>query len=240
MQPTMRKLFISNDKKSIFGLSGPVSLAQRFSYILEKRAFHDPVQHVNEQPKPKNAPELMAAIQRAFREPLKDDFKMAQAAAPFIGSTAAAEGVISHSIVATVVGDNPCLLGFDQQCNCEEYSLELPFVTIGSCPHIADSFLAFLRRAFWDWEHPNVREGVLAAAWTIYQAIATNPGGVAGPIDIATLEKADGKNWSARMFTDQETQETYDFIESAEGNIKEFKEGFLHPPEEDKQIPEKD
>jgi 20S proteasome alpha/beta subunit len=63
------------------------------------------------------------------------------------------------------------------------------FVSMGSGQIIADSYLAFMRDAFWKDGMPNLKEGVFAAAWVMRQSIRVAPGFIDEPIDIAVLQK---------------------------------------------------
>ncbi|HEY3520523.1 MAG TPA: hypothetical protein VGK80_05715, partial [Rhodanobacteraceae bacterium] len=56
---------------------------------------------------------------------------------------------------------------------------------------IADPFLALLKRLLWPNSEPTLAEGRLAAVWAIDHVRRTNPGGVGGPIQLATLTNAD-------------------------------------------------
>lgn len=62
------------------------------------------------------------------------------------------------------------------------------FVSMGSGQLIADSYLAFMREAFWRDGMPNLKEGMFAAAWVMRQSIKVAPGFIDEPIDIAVLQ----------------------------------------------------
>jgi len=65
---------------------------------------------------------------------------------------------------------------------------EGPIVALGSGKMSADPFLRFLTDVFCGGVQPKVRDAVFLAAWTVQHAIDTTPGGVAGPIRVATFE----------------------------------------------------
>ncbi len=67
------------------------------------------------------------------------------------------------------------------------------YASMGSGQGIADPFLGFIRKTFWQGGMPNLAEGIFAAAWTLKHTIDLNPGGVNGPIHLATLTWVDGK-----------------------------------------------
>lgn len=62
------------------------------------------------------------------------------------------------------------------------------FTSMGSGRPIADSYLAFMRDAFWRDGMPLLTHGIFAAAWVMRQSIRVSPGFIAGPIDIAVLQ----------------------------------------------------
>ncbi|SRR6266849_1511649 len=103
------------------------------------------------------------------------------------------QSALCKSLLAIPLRDGVRLVQFDFSGAPEEATRELPFVALGSGQPIADPFLAFLKRILWKEREPSVSEGRFAAAWTIDHAIHTNPGGVAGPLQMATLTKVGGK-----------------------------------------------
>lgn len=92
------------------------------------------------------------------------------------------------SLVAIPIAQTPELFQFDINGAPERCNDGLPFVALGSGQLIADPFLAFLRRLLWSHRVPTLSEGRLAAVWTIDHVRRTNPGGVGGDIQLATLE----------------------------------------------------
>ncbi len=93
------------------------------------------------------------------------------------------------------------------------------FNSIGSGKVLADPFLLFLVKVFCQDGPPDVRRGVFLAAWAIEHVIQTNAGGVAGPICVATLERAPEGGFVARELGESEVddhlrvmEETYDYL----------------------------
>jgi 20S proteasome alpha/beta subunit len=103
------------------------------------------------------------------------------------------QSALCKSLLAIPLRDGVRLVQFDFSGAPEEATRELPFVALGSGQPIADPFLAFLKRILWKEREPSVSEGRFAAAWTIDHVIHTNPGGVAGPLQMATLAMQNGK-----------------------------------------------
>ena len=94
---------------------------------------------------------------------------------------------LCRSLVAIPVDKRPCLFQFDFNGAPERASPQLPIISVGSGQSIADPFLAFLRRVLWKDTEPTVAEGRLGAVWAIDHVCRTNPGGVGGNIQLATL-----------------------------------------------------
>lgn len=95
---------------------------------------------------------------------------------------------------------------------------------LGSGKLSADPFLRFLVDVFCQGGPPNVREGVFLAAWAIEHVIRTNPGGVAGPIRIATLERTDVGALLARELPDTEIEEHRQAIDSASISLRAWRD----------------
>jgi len=97
------------------------------------------------------------------------------------------------------------------------------FVSLGSGQNIADPFLAFIKNIFWKNEMPTRSEGIFATTWTIQHAIDVNPGGIKGPIKIATLELDKKGNAIARNLEEDQMAEHYERIEEINTYLKNFK-----------------
>jgi hypothetical protein len=75
---------------------------------------------------------------------------------------------------------------------------------------------------FWEQTTPSLNEGTFVAAWTLQHAIETAPGGIAGPINIATLQMVKGQA-SAKLLPESELKEHYEAIGAAEDRLREFR-----------------
>lgn len=89
------------------------------------------------------------------------------------------------------------------------------YVALGSGKLSADPFLRFLVDIFCRSGQPNVREAIFLATWSVQHVIDTNPGGVAGPIRIAVMEKDHGGSFVARDLPDTDMEESKQAIDSA-------------------------
>lgn len=128
---------------------------------------------------------------------------------------------LCKSLVAMPVNHSPCLFNFDFNGAPEQATNDLPFISLGSGQRIADPFLAFLKRLLWLDTSPSLAEGRLAAVWTIDHVRLTNPGGVGGKIQLATLAvegrgRAADRQPTVTMFSEDELQEPLQQIRAAE------------------------
>lgn len=89
------------------------------------------------------------------------------------------------------------------------------YVALGSGKLSADPFLRFLVDIFCVIGPPSVSEATLLTAWAIQHVIDTNPGGVAGPIKIAIIEKNAAGTWGSRPLTDNEVDDHGQAVGSA-------------------------
>src|SRR5690348_9981488 len=105
--------------------------------------------------------------------------------------TGEASATLCKSLVAMLVNHRFHLFQFDFNGAPEMATTQLPFIALGSGQLIADPFLALLKRLLWPNSEPTLAEGRLAAVWAIDHVRRTNPGGVGGPIQLATLTNAD-------------------------------------------------
>lgn len=94
------------------------------------------------------------------------------------------------------------------------------YVSMGSGQAIADPCLGFIRQVFWSGGVPSCEDGVFAVVWTLSQAIALNPGGVNGPMQVATLTTA-AAGPVARML---ETAEIDEHIANVDGALEHLRQ----------------
>ncbi|SRR6266851_152025 len=178
LQPT-RKIEII-EKKVIAAVSGSVGLGQRFTEAVRVACAEGKLAD-------KSPVECMCVLSQQMRPHALQEIDVVRQAQAVLGQ-AAVMSLVSSSVIALPVGERSELFQFDWLCTPERATDHNPFVTIGSGQPIADPFLAFLRRIFWPDKPPSLPDGVFAVFWTLQHAIQTNPGGVAGPIQIVTLD----------------------------------------------------
>jgi hypothetical protein len=97
------------------------------------------------------------------------------------------------------------------------------YAALGSGKLSADPFLRFLVDVFCANGRPTVREGIFLATWAVQHVIDTNPGGVAGPIRVATFEAQPGAGYAARELPDEEIAEHQQAIESASQALRTWR-----------------
>lgn len=131
--------------------------------------------------------------------------------------TGDASSSLCKSLLAIPFKEKSYLFQFDYNGAPERATDELPFVALGSGQNIADPFLALLKRLLWKDSKPTLGEGRVAAAWTIDHVRLTNPGGVGGRIQLATLAPKPGNQGpTATLLSEQEIGEHMQQVRSAE------------------------
>ena len=101
------------------------------------------------------------------------------------------------------------------------------YVALGSGKLSADPFLRFLADIFCQSGQPTVREAVFFATWTVQHVIDVNPGGVAGPIRMAVVERDGTDNFGARELPETEIQDHQQAIESAAEALRDWGKNIL-------------
>jgi 20S proteasome alpha/beta subunit len=98
------------------------------------------------------------------------------------------------------------------------------YVALGSGKLSADPFLRFLVDIFCLNGPPSVREATFLTTWAIQHVIDTNPGGVAGPIRIAVMERDQNGAWNSRLLTDNEVDDRRQAVESARQSLRDWRD----------------
>lgn len=161
-------------------------------------------------------------IAEAMREVLRPAFAATNEARSAGITPAIVDEVFVKTIVAVPIKKRPQLYSFSAQAQGEAATETCPFVAIGSGQPIADPFLAYIRRVFWPDRLPSVSEGTFAAVWTVMHVIATNPGGVAGEVQVATLEVGKKGELEARLHAQEDIDEHRQNVEAAEQHLASF------------------
>jgi predicted proteasome-type protease len=228
-QPIKRKLRLLGTQ-GIAGVSGSVGIGQRFAGEVETIrnlgipcSLAAPGQQPQRKPLSQLKPhEVMGPLREILWGIIGREMDIAKMVTQTIGNPAPVHSTLSQSMVALIVGSIPCLIQFDVQGMPELATDDLPFASIGSGHIIADPFLAFIRRLFWNGQLPSVEQGIFAAVWAIQHTIETNAGGVGPPIQIVTLAKEkDGASevWRANEMPAALNEERLQYIQGLEKEI---------------------
>ena len=127
------------------------------------------------------------------------------------------------ALMAIPVGRKPILCEFSiDGFQPTLYTPEMWFCSMGSTQMITDPFLALMREIFWPTAQPTMGQAVLAVTWTLDHAIAVNPGGVNGPVQIAVLERHRSGDFRARLILEDELAEHRAWIDGAKGSLSEM------------------
>lgn len=97
------------------------------------------------------------------------------------------------------------------------------YVALGIGKLSADPFLRFLVDTFCQSGQPTVREAVFLATWAVQHVIDVNPGGVAGPIRVAVIEKDGAGGYTASELSSTEIDDTQQAIESAFDALRDWR-----------------
>lgn len=212
-QTTARKLRIIGDH-CVLGVSGPIGLSQ---------CYHDEIDTYirsrNNRTPWKTGAEARSWLQTAMWKHAGPAWERAATVGRATGQANVSDALHS-SVVALPLGDSGCLIQFTEQCNAEEASSDLPFVSIGSGQPAADPFLAYLRRVLWPDALPFLHDGTLAAVWTLDHAIQTQAGFVAEPIQVVVLKQDGAKAWKAEELSAADLGEHKEMIATLEDEMR--------------------
>lgn len=152
------------------------------------------------------------------------------------GATGATKGQYG-ALVAAPMEDEGCLIEFAvPDFQPEMKTKKLNFVAMGSGQMLAEPFVSFVARTFWQSKMPDVQSAIFGVHWALSHTIMCAPGGVGDPIAIATLTKQK-KEWRAELLSDEILGEQAQHIAAIEDVIANYKEKLLEgvdappPPE---------
>ena len=217
----------------IMGVSGQVGLAQLYCDQVGK------LWEGNKLGQGTSLPDVQRLLHKAIGQDAQPAVAGAAASVALLGNAIAAQLAITQSLVAVPVGGfkgRPELI----QCNhfgmAEAANDDLPYVAIGSGQGLADPFLVFLRRIFWQNALPKIADGVFATLWTLVHSTSVAPGGVAEPFQIAVLGGRANK-MSAKELSLEEIKEHRQHISEAEDHLKSFGENPQGIPASSPKVP---
>jgi len=114
---------------------------------------------------------------------------------------------VPELLVALPVKEQPSLVLYRRAIPIAEATEGMCFLTAGSGADLANSFLKFLERVFWQGNSPTtIGEGIFSILWTLNHVIEANAAmSVGGSPSIAVLEAAE-HGWSSRMLQREELE----------------------------------
>jgi hypothetical protein len=162
--------------------------------------------------------------------------QLAAAAVKDTAATGAPRGQYG-ALVAAPIEDDGCLIEFAvPDFQPELKTKKLNFVAMGSGQMLAEPFVSFVARTFWQSKMPDVQSAIFGVHWALAHTILCAPGGVGNPIVIATLTKQK-KGWCAELLPDELLGEQAQHMAAIEDGIAKYKEKLLEgveappPPE---------
>lgn len=221
-QPTIRqetatKLHIATEilGRIVIAVSGPISLSQ--SYCEELDAH---VRRHNNRITWKSVQEGKTELTKLFWKHAGPAWDRAGVVVRVVGQAAMNE--CNHQSAAMfALGDGPHLLQFSNQCQAEEVTQDLPFVSLGSGQLSADPFLAFIRRIFWPTGLPPLLDGKLATIWTLDEVIKHTPGGIGGNVKVTVLARDQTGEWNCSELTPEEIADHRQVLARMEEKMRE-------------------
>jgi 20S proteasome alpha/beta subunit len=176
IRQTAHKIHVVDDRVLI-GCAGLVGLGQR--YIGELREMLSGGRDFTVLPPYR----LMAHIQQRFTDATQETMQ-SLLLAKRVSNLGLLNAGLAGTIVAMKSGGDLALFSFDEICNPEGATADLPFVSVGSGQVLADPFLAHVKRVLWGNEQPSMALGSLGVIWTLQHVIGVNPGGISAPLEI--------------------------------------------------------
>lgn len=98
------------------------------------------------------------------------------------------------------------------------------YCSMGSAQAITDPFLALMREIFWVSGSPSVDDATFAVTWALDHAVAVNPGGVNGPVQIAVLERTKKSELKCRFLAEDELEMHRLSIREAKDELRTWSE----------------
>lgn len=207
------------DNKVIVGISGSVGMSQ---IELDSMKDHWLAEVV---PKSKNlAKEFISRTAFAATLPYLEFSKTLRSGQQID------QNLFTELLVVAPICKEPVLMMFDYQKSVMEADENILFLTLGSGAPMAEPFLKFIDRIFWNGKPPQtINDGVFGVLWALHHVIETNATmGVGGEPDIAILEKQEDGKWKARIWQKEELMEHQDRVVDAEETLRSYSKG-LNP-----------
>jgi 20S proteasome alpha/beta subunit len=187
----------------LFAFAGDQGQAARFRTMAE-------LQHAN-----------IAGVPHALDYGLGMSVNMIQ---QFASTGIAGNAIGTNTILAYCHGGSHHCCMFEGQLQPRLLDEHHYYAALGSGKLSADPFLRFLVDVFCPTERPTVPQAIFLATWAVQHVIDTNPGGVAGPVRMATLERDAAGTLAARSLPTDEIDEHLQAIESAATALRKWRD----------------
>lgn len=198
----------SNDKIEI--INGTLIIAATGAIGLAQRAQHEAKKFLDENALKKPAQTFASDYTRRVR----DEFGRTQVL--FHPQLGLQFGVL----MAAPLDQKPRLIEFGSMDFQPEFrDGKLFFASAGSGQLLADPFLAFVSRVLWKGKMPTVELARFGVYWVLEHTIQYAPSGVGHPIQLATLQQDEKKNWKAEMVPEASLQEIAQHVQDLESRI---------------------
>lgn len=156
------------------------------------------------------------------------------------GSTGIGNQINVNALLAFEHGGTHQLCAFEGMVQPRLLDPHHYYVALGSGKLSADPFLRFVVDIFCLNGPPSVAEATFLTAWVITHVCETNPGGVAPPINIASMERQQDGTYDSRLVPANEVDDQGQLIESARQSLRDWRDNMAPPDngdEEDANIP---
>jgi 20S proteasome alpha/beta subunit len=193
----------------LFAFAGDQGLAQRARYIVEQN------------------PPLAATVHPI----LHAAHLYAQTAQQFTLTTVNMMNVNLNTLVAFDFNNTHqcCMFGGNFQPTVLDASNF--FTALGGGKQFADPFLRFVADTFCAGGQPTVKEARFLATWVVQHVIETNPGGVAGPIRMAVLDRNAQNQLEAKEVPADDVLEHLEAVKEAGQVLRDWRaKGQAAPP----------
>jgi hypothetical protein len=176
----------------------------------------------------KSLAELNHGVPASAANPLDFPLGLAQAVSTNFQSTGIATTAINTNVILSFLHQGSCqCCVFEGAMQPRLLDADHYYVALGVGKLSADPFLRFLTDVFCEAGQPAVHEAAFFATWVVQHVIDVNPGGVAGPIQVAIFEQDGARNFTPRQLTAAEIAGYQQVIGSARDALRDWRSSIL-------------
>lgn len=196
---TCRKVHVLS-KCQIFAFAGDLGQADRFRIIADGTCTFDTV----------------------INHPIEHGLGLTQRILDQFSSTGIANEIDLLALLGFCYNNKAYCCSFQSRLQPTLLSNDQYFISVGAGKQIADPFLRFLTDIFCK-DQPTVREAVFLAYWVVSHVIEAGPGGVGGPVRIATIEESE-TGLNARELSEIDIGEQIQAVASAGQTLRAWRD----------------